>query len=69
MVFREQDLFLTPRDQRGTFDNYPMLGVVMVHLQAELGTRAHGDAVELMQFSHVHALISAPRLGHFAMLD
>ena len=45
-----------------------MLGAVVVHLQTQLGTRAHTDALDLVALADIHAVIRAPGAGYFAVL-
>jgi hypothetical protein len=68
LVFCEQDLFFTASDQGRAHYHDPVLCAVAVHLQAELGARAHGNALDLVPLAQVHAVISAPGACDFAVL-
>ena len=69
LVFCKQDFFFNASKKRGAFDHNSVLCAVVVHLQAELDAWAHGDALDLMPLTNVHAVVSAPRAGNFAVLD
>jgi hypothetical protein len=67
LVFSEQDFFVTPGNQGCAFDHDSVLGAVVVHLQAELGAGAHGDALDLKALAAVNAVIPTPRAVHLAV--
>ncbi len=69
LVFCQQDFFFALGDQGRAFDHDPVLCAVVVHLQAELGARAHSDAFDLVPLAHINTVIRAPRAGDFAVLD
>lgn len=45
LIFSEQNFFCSFGHQGCAFNNDPVLGTVVVHLQAQLAARSHGGCV------------------------
>ena len=68
LVFCQQNFF-PASNQRRAFDDDPLLGAVVMHLQANLCAWANGDALDLVSLTHINAVVSTPRSGNFSVLD
>ena len=66
-VFTEQEDLIPVRYLGGALDHNPMLGTVMVHLQAQLCTWIDDDALDLEAAAAVDAVVPTPGAVHLAV--
>ena len=67
LVLAEQELVLAAGHARRAADHDPVLGTVVMHLQAELLAGPDGDSLDLEAVAAGHALVGAPRSVHARM--
>src|SRR5207342_3902917 len=67
LVLREDDRLVATRDAAGATDHDPVLGAVVVHLQAQRRAGLHRDALDLETLAHVDRVIAAPRAVDLAV--
>lgn len=67
LVFAQQKAALSVGDFGGAFDHHPMLGTVVVHLQAEACAGVDHNALDLKALAAVNAVIPAPGTVDFSV--
>src|SRR5262249_24121356 len=67
LVLAEQDLLVAAGHLGGAGDDDPVLRAVVMHLQAQRGTRLDHDALDLETRARVDAVVPAPRAVHLAV--
>ncbi|SAL89035.1 hypothetical protein AWB74_08875 [Caballeronia arvi] len=66
-VLAQQKLLFAARDERRAAHDDPVLRAMVMHLQRQLRTRRHHDALHLEAFAVLDRIVETPRTAHLAM--